>query len=97
MALSGAVRRRRGFDGREGTFSLDGAATTALLGADYARGRWLIGLALAQSAGEGDYRDTKIDAPLALAAGLSRRCGGYGRRTMPQRRARGRRRVWRRR
>ena len=48
-----------GFDGREGTFSFDGAATTALLGADYARGRWLIGLALAQSAGEGEYRDTK--------------------------------------
>ena len=48
------------FDGREGTFSLDGEATTALLGADYARGRWLIGLALAQSAGEGAYRDTEI-------------------------------------
>ena len=47
------------FDGAEGTFSLDGAATTALLGADYARGRWLIGVALAQSAGEGEYRDTK--------------------------------------
>ena len=47
------------FDGAEGTFSLDGEATTALLGADYARGRWLIGLALAQSAGEGEYRDTK--------------------------------------
>ena len=46
------------FDGREGTFSLDGEVTTALLGADYARGRWLIGLALAQSTGEGDYRDT---------------------------------------
>ena len=50
---------RGSFDGREGTFSLDGEATTALLGADYARGRWLIGLALAQSTGEGDYRDTK--------------------------------------
>ena len=47
------------FDGREGTFSLDGEATTALLGADYARGGWLVGLALAQSTGEGDYRDTK--------------------------------------
>ena len=47
------------FDGAEGTFSLDGEATTALLGADYARGRWLVGLALAQSAGEGAYRDTK--------------------------------------
>ena len=49
------------FDGREGTFSLDGAVTTGMLGADYARGKWLVGLALAQSAGEGDYRDTGID------------------------------------
>ncbi len=49
------------FDGREGTFSLDGAVTTGMLGADYARGKWLVGLALAQSEGEGDYRDTGID------------------------------------
>ena len=48
------------FDGREGTFSLDGTVTTGMLGADYARGRWLIGLALARSDGEGDYRDTDI-------------------------------------
>ncbi len=47
------------FDGREGAFSLDGEATTAMLGADYARGNWLVGLALMQSAGEGGYRDTK--------------------------------------
>ncbi len=45
------------FDGREGTFSLDGAVTTGMLGADYARGKWLAGLALMQSAGEGDYID----------------------------------------
>ncbi len=49
------------FDGREGTFSLDGAVTTGMLGADYARSKWLVGLALAQSEGEGDYRDTGID------------------------------------
>ena len=49
-----------GFDGREGTFSLDGTVTTGMLGADYARGKWLVGLALVQSAGEGDYRDTDI-------------------------------------
>ena len=48
------------FDGREGTFSLDGTVTTGMLGADYARGKWLIGLALAQSDGEGDYRDTDV-------------------------------------
>ena len=46
------------FDGNEGTFSLDGEVTTGMLGADYARDRWLVGLALAQSAGKGDYRDT---------------------------------------
>ncbi len=46
------------FDGREGTFSLEGEATTATLGADYARGKWLIGMALMQSSGEGGYRDT---------------------------------------
>ena len=46
------------FDGREGTFSLDGEATTAMLGTDYARGDWLLGIALAQSEGEGGYVDT---------------------------------------
>ena len=50
------------FDGREGTFSLDGETTTALLGADYARDGWLVGLALAQSEGEGAYRDSKISS-----------------------------------
>ncbi|MCY3844210.1 MAG: hypothetical protein OXH69_11800 [Acidobacteria bacterium] len=45
------------FDGREGTFSLDGETTTAMLGADYARGKWLVGLALMQSEGEGGYAD----------------------------------------
>ena len=46
------------FDGREGTFSLDGEATSAMLGADYARGNWLAGLALMRSSGEGGYQDT---------------------------------------
>ncbi len=58
------------FDGREGAFSLDGDATTAMLGADYARGNWLVGLALMQSAGEGGYRDTgprRGDASRVLA------------------------------
>ena len=58
MAFWGRGSQGR-FDGREGTFSLDGEASTAMLGADYARGKWLVGLALAQSAGEGEYRDTK--------------------------------------
>ncbi len=50
------------FDGREGAFSLDGEATTAMLGADYARGNWLLGMALMQSSGEGGYRDTKPES-----------------------------------
>ena len=58
MAFWGRGSQAR-FDGREGTFSLDGEVTTGMLGADYARGRWLVGLALAQSAGEGAYRDTE--------------------------------------
>ena len=45
------------FDGREGTFSLDGEATAAMLGADYARGNWLVGMALMRSSGEGGYAD----------------------------------------
>ena len=45
------------FDGRQDTLSLDGEVTTGLLGADYARGGWLVGLALARARGEGDYRD----------------------------------------
>ena len=46
------------FDGREGTFALDGEATTAMLGADYARDRWLVGMALMQTSGEGGYADS---------------------------------------
>ena len=59
MAFWGRAAQGR-FDGREGTFSLDGEVTTGMLGADYARGRLLLGLALAQSEGEGDYRDSDV-------------------------------------
>ena len=45
-----------GFDGREGDLSLDGEVTTGLLGADYARGRWRVGLIASHSRGEGGYR-----------------------------------------
>ena len=50
------------FDGREGPLALDGDVTTALLGADYARDRWLVGLALAHSEGEGAWTDTEPGA-----------------------------------
>ena len=47
------------FDGAErgeGTdIHLDGKVTTGLLGTDYARGDWLVGLALTQSTSEGSY------------------------------------------
>ena len=48
------------FDGSEGTFSLDGDATSFMLGADYARDDWLGGFAVIQSTGKGDYRDKEI-------------------------------------
>ena len=47
------------FDGRargDGTdIGLDGEVTTGMLGADYARDGWLVGLALAQSSAKGTY------------------------------------------
>ncbi len=54
-----------GFEGVErgdGTdMRLDGTVTTGMLGADYARGNWLVGLALTQSSSEGNYADTGGD------------------------------------
>ena len=49
----GAVSR---FDGREGDLSLDGEVASALLGADWARDRWIAGLLVSRSEGEGSYR-----------------------------------------
>ena len=46
------------FDGRDDGSALDGDVTTTMLGADYARDNWLVGLALTHSAGEGGYRDS---------------------------------------
>ena len=86
LAFWGRAAEAR-FDGREGAFSLDGEATTAMLGTDYARGDWLVGLALMQSEGEGDYRDTDVaprptsqtcpeDVDEARCAGAVREGGG---------------------
>ena len=47
---------RASFDGAQDGVNLDGEVTTALLGADYARGNWLVGVALTQSRGDGGYR-----------------------------------------
>ncbi len=43
------------FAGRDGGLALDGETSTSMLGADYARGRWLAGLAVAVSASEGNH------------------------------------------
>ena len=43
------------FDGREQVVSLDGGVSTGTLGVDYAKGRWLAGLALSHSRGIGSY------------------------------------------
>ena len=51
-----------GFDGREGSLTVDGEVTTGLIGADWASdpgsgsGRWIAGLALGHSTGTGGWR-----------------------------------------
>ena len=63
-AVWGRASQHR-FDGAErgdGTaITLDGAVTTGMLGADYARGDWLVGLALTHSTSEGDYASVGED------------------------------------
>ena len=49
----GAVSR---FDGRQGNLTLDGEVASAMLGADFTRGRGTAGLVVAHSLGEGGYR-----------------------------------------
>ena len=49
----GAVTR---FDGREGELTLEGEATSAMLGADWTRERGTLGAMLSHSRGEGSYR-----------------------------------------
>ena len=43
------------FSGRDGLLTIDGEVTSATLGADYAAGRWLGGLMVKHSLGEGSY------------------------------------------
>ncbi len=45
-----------GFDGNVDGLSLDGRVTTGMLGADYAMGRWVVGLSLSHSKGDGTWR-----------------------------------------
>ncbi|MYE26718.1 MAG: hypothetical protein F4X87_05790 [Chloroflexi bacterium] len=58
------------FDGRDGALSLDGDTTTAMLGVDRRQDRWLTGLALAHSMGDGDYSGAE-EGRGAMKSGLT--------------------------
>ena len=47
---------RSSFDAKEGALALDGDVNTATLGFDFERERWLAGVALSRSAGEGTFK-----------------------------------------
>ena len=51
-----------GFDGKDGALSLDGDVTTALAGVDGEWDRWLAGVAVSHSAGDGSYTQTTAEA-----------------------------------
>ena len=65
--MRGAVSR---FDGEDGGVALDGEATSALLGADYAEDRWDAGLILSVSRGTGNYRGVDSGRTEASLTGL---------------------------
>ena len=47
---------RSSFDGVEEALTLDGDVTTATLGLDFERNRWLLGIALSRSTGDGSFK-----------------------------------------
>ena len=49
-----------GFDGSVNGLALDGGVTTGMLGADYAVGRWVLGLPLSHSRGNGSWHSTNL-------------------------------------
>ena len=53
------------FNGAQEALRLDGNLTTGMLGADYARGDWLLGVAITQTIGDGTY-----SAPNSGAGGI---------------------------
>ena len=56
------------FSGQDSGVTLDGELTTAMLGADYASGRWIAGVSLSVSEGEGTYgldgKEGELDSSL---------------------------------
>ncbi len=72
---------RGSFHGREGAHSLGGGAFTTMLGTDYAHGRLLAGVALARSAGDGEYQNTEAGSgacPDGMSAALCDRARRAG-------------------
>ena len=67
---------RGSFGGTEGNLSLEGHVTTGMLGADYARGRWLAGLLLSRSTGDGDQSGVEAPACLAGQGSEANPCAG---------------------
>ncbi len=63
------------FDSRDGTLDLEGEIATALLGADYAKDNWLVGVTLAHSRGDGDYRDGAVADRMPANGGSAVRSG----------------------
>ena len=57
-----------GFDGREGSLTVDGEVTTGLIGADWASANWTAGLAVGHSTGAGGYRRGGDCAPNCAGA-----------------------------
>ena len=57
------------FDGREEELTLDGEVLTGMLGADWSRGRRIVGLIVSHSAAEGDYSDGSGEASSAGIGG----------------------------
>ncbi len=79
MAFWGRASQNR-FDGTERgggeSVLLDGKVTTSLLGADYAQGDWLVGVALTQSKSEGDYFGVGSSTCPQVADRVPMRCDG---------------------
>ena len=59
-----------GFSSREDDVSFDGEVASAMLGADWMRGRWTTGLLLTHSRGDGGYRGEGVGAMASTLTGV---------------------------
>ena len=68
-----------GFSGREDDVAVDGEVASAMLGADWTRGRWTTGLLLTHSRGDGGYGGAGVRHGLELGYALGERLiAAYG-------------------